>query len=137
MVLAVCRVVAVVALPDKAPVKVVAVTLVNPAIVVAVLPSVIDVLPIVTLEAASLLTAILAEAEISAFTRDPERLSLLYAILPASIVFVTVPLSPVVMMVPVVAGRVIVVVPAAAAGCRVTVPEVAPGNATLEIPVRA
>ena len=51
--------------------------------------------------------------------------------------FVTVPLSPVVITVPVVAGNVIVFVPAVAVGCSVIVPLVLPGNATLEIPVSA
>ena len=50
---------------------------------------------------------------------------------------VTVPVSPVVTNVPVVAGIVIVVVPAVAVGTRVIVPEVAPGKAILEIPVSA
>ena len=49
----------------------------------------------------------------------------------------TVPLSPVVTTVPVVAGSVMVVVPAVAAGWTVTVPDVAPGKATLLIPVKA
>jgi hypothetical protein len=50
----------------------------------------------------------------------------------AIIVLVTVPVSPVVTTVPVVAGRVIVVVPAAAAVTRVTVPDVEPA---ISIPV--
>ena len=49
-------------------------------------------------------------------------------ILPANIVLVTVPVSPFVTTVPVVAGSVIVVVPAVAVGCNVTVPDVAPGS---------
>ena len=46
----------------------------------------------------------------------------------ASIVAVTVPVSPVVTIVPVVAGRVIVLVPAMLAEDNVIVPEVAPFN---------
>ena len=55
----------------------------------------------------------------------------------ANIVFETVPLSPEVTTVPVVAGNVIVFVPAIAVGCTVIVPLVAPGNATELIPVNA
>jgi hypothetical protein len=55
----------------------------------------------------------------------------------ANIVVVTVPESPVVTTVPVVAGNVMVVVPAVAVGWRVTVPDVAPGKATLLMPVSA
>ena len=49
-----------------------------------------------------------------------------FAIEPASIVLVTVPVSPVVITVPVVAGSVIVFVPATAAGCNNIVPDVEP-----------
>lgn len=59
------------------------------------------------------------------------------AILPASIAFVTVPVSPVVTTVPDVAGRVIVVVPAIATGWSSTVPELEPGRVTDEIPASA
>jgi hypothetical protein len=58
------------------------------------------------------------------------------AILPANIVLVTVPVSPVVTNAPDVAGSVIDVVPAIAVGVIVIVPEVDPGNAILEIPVK-
>lgn len=64
--------------------------------------------------------------------------NLLLAIEPASIVLVTVPVSPDVMAVPVVAGSVNTVpVPAVAAGIICTVPDVVPGNVTLEMPVSA
>jgi hypothetical protein len=59
------------------------------------------------------------------------------AIDPASIVLVTVSVSPVVITVPVVAGSVMVVVPAVAVGVKTIVPEVAPGRVTLLIPVSA
>jgi hypothetical protein len=73
-------------------------------------------------DADSLVTAIAAEALISAFTIVPS----------AIMVLVTVPLSPVVTTVPVVlAGKVIVDVPAVAGACSVTVPEVEPINAYL------
>jgi len=59
--------------------------------------------------------------------------NLLLAILPANIALVTVPVSPVVTIVPAVAGRAIVVVPATAGADNVTVPEVAPGNWTVGV----
>ena len=107
-----------------------------------------NVIPLIV-EAASLDTAIAADAEISALAMDPVSDNLLYAIAAdaeisaltmvasAIIVDVTVPESPVVTTVPVVAGNVIVVAPAVAAGCRVTVPDVEPGIAILVIPVNA
>jgi len=55
----------------------------------------------------------------------------------AIIVLVTVPESPVVTTVPVVAGKVIVVDPATALGCNVIVPDVDPGSATEVIPAKA
>jgi hypothetical protein len=62
-------------------------------------------------------------------------LSFVSAIEPASIVLVTVPESPVVMIVPVVAGIVRTVpVPTAAVGISCTVPDVEPGSVTLKIP---
>lgn len=64
--------------------------------------------------------------------------SLLLAIEPANMVFVTVPVSPVVIIVPVVAGIVkIVPVPATAVGISCTLPEVDPGKVALKIPVSA
>ena len=61
-----------------------------------------------------------------------------FAIEPASIVLVTVPVSPVVTIVPVVAGIVrIVPVPTAAVGTNWTVPLVLPGNVIELIPVNA
>lgn len=79
-------------------------------------------------DAASFDTAIAAEAFMSALTIVPSRI----------IVLVTVPVSPDVITVPVVAGIVSTVpIPAAAAGISCTDPEVAPGNVTLEIPVNA
>ena len=112
---------------------------------------VFKLLPNVTpeiVDAASLDTAIAADAEISALTMDPVSDNLLYTIaadalispltiVPSAIIVdVTVPESPVVTTVPVVAGSVIVVVPAVAAGCRVTLPEVEPGITKLVIPVK-
>lgn len=130
---AVASVVAVVALPDSAAVIVPAVKLPEPSratIALAVFALVAVVALLLTLPAvlmvASLVSAIAADALMSALTMVPS----------AIIVLVTVPLSPVVMTVPVVAGSVIVVVPAAAAGCSVKVPDVEPGIATLLIPVR-
>jgi hypothetical protein len=113
---AVASVVAVVALPVSAPVKLVEATEVNPASVVELAPSAIAVVPTVT----------------ELFT------NLLLAILPANIVLVTVLVSPVVTTVPVVAGSVNTVpVPAIAAGTICTLPEVAPGSVTLKMPVSA
>jgi hypothetical protein len=64
--------------------------------------------------------------------------NLALAIEPANIVLVTVPVSPVVTKVPVLAGRVSTIpVPATALGISCTDPEVAPGRVTLLIPVRA
>lgn len=124
-VIAVEALVAVLAFPDKFPVKVVAVTVValtevavielNPVKLVAELPKLIEVEPIVILEFDNLL----------------------FEIAPANIVFVTEPTSPVVTKVPVVAGTVIVVVPEIAAGLIVILPEVVPGNVIEEIPERA
>jgi len=99
-------VVAVSALPVREPTKVVEVTDVKPARVVLEAPSAIAVLPTV----------------IELFN------SLALAIEPASIVLVTVPVSPVVTIVPVTAGRVIVFVPAVAVAAKVIVPEVEPFN---------
>jgi hypothetical protein len=59
------------------------------------------------------------------------------AIEPASIVFVTVPVSPEVINIPEVAGIVSVVAPATADGTNVTVPEVDPGKTIDKIPVKA
>ena len=101
------------AAPVSAPVNAVDDTLVNPASVVLELPRLIAVVPTVTALFANLALAI-----------DP-----------ANIVFVTVPVSPVVTSVPAVAGIVIAVVPAVAAGVNVIVPLVAPGMARLVIPV--
>ena len=113
---AVLSFVAVEALPVNAPTKLVEVTLVKPASVVSLLPRAIAVVPIVTLLFASLALAIL----------------------PANIVLVTVPESPVVTTVPVVAGKVItVLVPAVAAGIICTLPDVLPGSVTLDMPVSA
>jgi hypothetical protein len=53
-----------------------------------------------------------------------------FAIEPASIVFVTVPVSPVVTTVPVVAGNVIVLVPAEEGTAKVIVPELEPARET-------
>jgi hypothetical protein len=61
----------------------------------------------------------------------------LLSIEPANIALVTVPVSPVVITVPVTGGKVIVLVPAIAVGCKIIVPEVEPGRATDEIPVNA
>jgi hypothetical protein len=61
--------------------------------------------------------------------------SLEFEIEPASIALVTVPVSPVVITVPVTAGRVIVVVPAIAVATRVVVPEVEPENAAPVPPI--
>ena len=55
----------------------------------------------------------------------------------ASIVLVTVPVSPVPIRVPLVVGRDSVVVPAVAVAWRVAVPLVEPGKATLLMLVRA
>lgn len=64
--------------------------------------------------------------------------SFAFAIDPASMVLVTVPVSPDVMTVPVVAGMVKTVpVPAVAAGINWTEPEVEPGKVTLVMPVNA
>ena len=65
-----------------------------------------------------------------------ELASLALAIEPASMVLVTVAVSPDVIIVPDVAGIVIAVVPAAAAGVSVAVPDEEPGIAMLVIPVR-
>ena len=93
--------------------------------------NVFRLLPNVTpemVDAASLLTAIAADALISALTIVPSRI----------MVLVTVPVSPDVITVPVVAGIVSTVpVPAVAAGISCTVPDVAPGNVTLLMPVNA
>jgi len=94
------------------PTKFVEVTLVSPDKVVLLPPKAITVDPIVT----ELLE------------------SLAFAIEPANMALVTVPESPDVITVPVVAGNVIVVVPATAAGCNVTVPEVDPEKAVLVSP---
>ena len=65
-------------------------------------------------------------------------LSLVSAIDPANIVLVTVPVSPDVIAVPVVAGSVKTVpVPATAAGTTCTDPDVDPGIVALKIPVNA
>ena len=108
---AVAQALAVLALPVKAPVKPVDVTLVKPANVVELAPNAIAVVPIVVL----------------LFT------NLALAILPANIVFVTVPVSPVVITVPAVAGKLIAVVPATAGAVNVTAPLVEPFNTELAI----
>lgn len=59
--------------------------------------------------------------------------NLLLAIDPANIVLVTVPVSPVVTIVPAVAGSAIVVVPATAGADIVIEPEVAPGSCTVGV----
>jgi hypothetical protein len=75
-------------------------------------------------------------AEFRTFPDVEMVLNLLSAIEPESIVLVTVPESPVVMIVPVVAGIVRTVpVPTTAVGMSCTVPEVEPGRVTLEIPL--
>lgn len=116
IVLAVAKAVAVLALPVKAPTKDVDVTDVKPARVVLDAPNEIVVEPIVKL----LLT------------------SLPLAIEPANIELVTVPVSPVVTTIPVVAGSVIIVpVPAVEAGITWIEPDVDPGSVTELIPVSA
>jgi hypothetical protein len=58
------------------------------------------------------------------------------AIEPASIVFVTVPVSPEVINIPEVAGIVSVVAPATADGTNVTVPEVDPGKQSIKFQLK-
>jgi hypothetical protein len=113
--LAAANVVAVDALPVSAPTKVVEVTETNPTKVVTVAPNATAVEPIVT----------------ELFN------NLALAIEPANIVLVTVPVSPVVITVPEIAGNVIVVVPAIAEGIKVVVPDVDPDKPILRIPVIA
>ena len=104
------------AFPVNAPIKLVDVTEVKPARVVLDEPKEIEVVPIV----------------VELFD------SLLLAIEPANIVLVTVALSPVVTIVPVVAGNVIIVPdPAVAVGISCTDPDVDPGSVKLDMPVRA